>query len=89
MVKDDDYASLAYEVAQKLCDAANGGDTDKLAEAFYQAFIRQHRYLQNEVFILLWKFFAKYRHAKCDARNENSVATAGRWYDSFFGDAIR
>jgi hypothetical protein len=84
MVKDDDSDTLAFDIAEKLCNAANGGDMDKLAEAFYQAFTRQHRYLQNEVFIFLWKFFAKYRHAQCDARNEHSVATAGRWYDSFF-----
>ena len=60
----------------------NGGDANKIAEAFFQAITHEHRYLQNEFFILLWKFFAKYGAQSengYDARNEGAVRWAKLW----------
>jgi hypothetical protein len=68
---------------EMICKELNGGDMKYISEAFYQAVDHEHRYLQNEMFIMFWKFFERYGNQKnFDARNEGAVKWAKKWYES-------
>jgi hypothetical protein len=66
-----------------ICKELNGGDMRDIVKAFYQAVDHEHRYLQNEMIVMLWKFFEVYGNQKnFDARNEGAVKWAKKWYES-------
>lgn len=83
-----DLDSMTQDVIDKLCHAANGhANPDKMAASILRAIQRQHRYLQNEFFIVLWKLFQEYSkldESGYDARNEWAVKVAKRWDDATF-----
>lgn len=73
---------MTSECLEKLCNALNGGSSKDLAESMFRTIYREHRYLQNELFIALWHFFKLYgaqdeNHR--DARNEWAVSIAEKW----------
>lgn len=68
---------------EAICKELNGGDMRDIVKAFYMAVDHEHRYLQNEMFVMLWKFFELYGNQKnFDARNEGAVKWAKKWYES-------
>jgi len=71
--------SFAREHVAGLCDALNGGDGKEIGTALADAMNFQHRYLQGELFNMLWNFFREYRKHDFDARNEWAVKIAGKW----------
>jgi hypothetical protein len=80
MVQEEDLDKITSECFEKFCHVVNGGSAADLAESMMRTFVRQHRYLQNEFFIALWKFFRLYGARElCDPRNEWAVKVAKRW----------
>jgi len=78
--KVEDVYSKFQPIVEALCRELNGGDMKYIVEAFYQAVNHEHRYLQNELFIMFWKFFGVYGNQKnFDARNEGAVKWAKKW----------
>jgi len=72
-------------LVEQLCKELNGGSRGRVAQALFDAFTREHRYLQSEVVMMLWLFFGKYgKQGKnfYDARNEGAVKWAKKWYES-------
>lgn len=78
-LEDQSVRHFAKRIVDDLCNELNGGDHGKLAAALADAMNRQHRYLQGEVFTMLFKFFALYSKHEHDARNEWAVKIAGIW----------
>jgi len=83
-----DLDNMTYEVFEKLCHAMNGHAAIRdLAESMFRSINREHRYLQNELFMAFLAFFKLYgaqdeNHR--DARNEWAVQIARIWVDSNF-----
>jgi len=79
---------MTYNVCKNLCSALNGHAAEKsLAESLIRSMDRQHRYLQNVLFMALFEFFKLYgakNENHYDARNEWAVAVAQRWDKATF-----
>ena len=82
MLENRDIDEYTHKALQALCNAVNGKNTQTLADSMLRSIGREHRYLQNELFQALHKFFVLYgaqdeNHR--DARNEWAVQVAKRW----------
>lgn len=62
-----------------LCDYLNGGSFKDLGEAVCYALQGEHRYLQNEFFLMLERFFREYQYSRYDTRNARAVQKAREW----------
>jgi endogenous inhibitor of DNA gyrase (YacG/DUF329 family) len=78
-VEQGSLEAFAKKHIEALCDSVNGGDAATIGKALAEAMNYQHRYLQNEFFMVLANFFRFYRHHDFDARNEWAVHIAGLW----------
>jgi hypothetical protein len=86
MVQEEDIDKMTHECFEKLCHAVNGGAVDDLSASMYRTFQRQHRYLQGEFIVALWKFFNLYGDLgedRYDQRNEWAVKAAKKWAKNF------
>jgi len=87
-IEQEDLDKVTYDIMTKLHDLVNGGNTNTVGESLFRSMQRQHRYLQNEVFLTLWVLFKKYGSMDpnhFDARNAGAVAMAQRWDQATFG----
>jgi hypothetical protein len=79
----NDREHFFHLVAEMICNELNGGDSKELGVALGRALSIQHRYLQNEFFVMLLNMFIEYKkHASIygsDARNEWAVSVAEKW----------
>ncbi len=78
---------ITYNAVESITDLLNGGSSAKIAESLFRSINRHHRYLQNELFLALWKFFEMYGKMEpnqYDARNEGAVNMAKRWNAATF-----
>ena len=90
-LEQDDLESAVKDAIEVLCNAANrAGNTEPLADALLYGMSRQHRYLQNRLFMALHHFFVKYsKQDRYDDRNAWAVSAAKNWEKhSFDNDSL-
>jgi len=73
--KSDMYRKIK-EAVQALCGVVNSGDPETMAEAFYAAFVNEHRTLQAQMVAALIGFFDLYKDGEWDLRNRAAVRAA-------------
>lgn len=78
-LEDQSLRDFAKRIIGDLCEEMNGGDHTRVAAALADAIETEHRYLQGELFSMLFEFFALYSKHDYDARNEWAVKIAGVW----------
>ncbi len=83
----EDLDTYTHTALGGCCNVVNGRTPQDLAESLFRSIGREHRHLQNEFFIALWKFFELYGaqgENQRDQRNEWAVKVAKRWHEATF-----